>query len=113
MASLHRQQGKPNWFCAYTDANGKRHLKSTGTSNKKQAKVICDGIARGEKLSKQGALTNSRARRILEDALADLMAATGNPLHQNPVGAFLETWLADIRHEIQPKTFGSYKAITK
>jgi hypothetical protein len=40
--SFHKQQGKPNWLCAFTmwdpeTGTSKPVFRSTGTSNKKQA----------------------------------------------------------------------------
>ncbi|MDA7633695.1 tyrosine-type recombinase/integrase [bacterium] len=113
MASLHQQHGKPNWFCAYTDASGKRHFKSTGTSDKNEAKSLCDSLGKAEKLSKKGLLSNQRARKFLEDALSDLMEATGESLKQNPTDAFVEAWLTQMQRQIGESTFKSYKAIVK
>ena len=45
MASVHRQKGKPNWFCSYSiwnaDSNRwRRVFRSTKTNNKRQAREI-------------------------------------------------------------------------
>ena len=68
MASLHRQPGKPHWFAAFTTPDGKRHFKSTGTIDKKQAKKICDGWQKATELAAQKNLTADRARKLVEAA---------------------------------------------
>jgi hypothetical protein len=46
MPSIHKQPGKPNWFCAFSVLNpetrrNKRLFRSTKTTDKKQALEIC------------------------------------------------------------------------
>lgn len=113
MASLHRQHGKPNWFCAYTDADGTRRFKSTGTPDKEKAEVVCNTLAKSVKLSRKKQLTPQRARKLLTNALAEIMEATGESLQKNPTKDFLETWLEDAKGRITTSTYNSYKAITK
>jgi hypothetical protein len=40
MASIHREENKPNWFCHYYDPEGFRRKRSTGTENVKIARTI-------------------------------------------------------------------------
>ena len=59
MASIHKQSGKPNWFCAFTvyDQTGpKRVFRSTQTSNKKQAQQVCDTWQRAALKARSGNL---------------------------------------------------------
>ena len=37
---LYQQPGSPHWYASYTDANGKRCRRSTGTDSQAEAKVI-------------------------------------------------------------------------
>lgn len=46
MASIHKQEGKPFWFCAYSTwdterRQWRRHFKSTGTADRREASQIC------------------------------------------------------------------------
>ena len=61
MASLHKQPGRPHWFCAFTGPDGKRRFKSTGTGDKRQAKEICNTWARSSELGKAGITPESIA----------------------------------------------------
>ena len=40
MASIHKQPGKPNWFASFTGPDGRRHFRSTGTTEKSLAKRV-------------------------------------------------------------------------
>jgi hypothetical protein len=42
MASVHLQRGKPTWYGAFTDAYGARKFRSTGTTDKAKAQLICE-----------------------------------------------------------------------
>ena len=73
MASLHKQTDKPYWFCAFTTPDGKRHFKSTGTSNKQQAQKICYGWVKAAELASQKNLTPDRARKLIEATVTDVL----------------------------------------
>ncbi len=108
MASLHKQPGKPNWFCAYTTTDGKRHFKSTGTTDKKAADQICRTWA-GASLHGDG-LTADRAREIIARGVADcLLAATGEELPSESIGKWCDRWLVSKSIENQPATHSRYE----
>src|ERR1043165_2823616 len=65
MASLHKQPGKPHWFCAFMTPDGKRRFKSTGTDNKKHAQKICQGWVKATELAVQKNLSADRARNLI------------------------------------------------
>lgn len=73
MASLHKQLGKPHWFAAFSTPDGKRHFKSTGTEDKKQAKKIADGWTKAAQLAGQQNLTPDRARKLIEATVHDVL----------------------------------------
>jgi integrase len=92
MASLHKQSGKPNWFCAFTTPDGQRHFKSTGTSHRKQAAEICRAWA---KASLHGETLNAdKAREIIAAGVADVMAASGESLPSATIREWCKRWLA-------------------
>ena len=73
MASLHKQRGKPHWFCAFTTPDGKRHFRSTLCDNRNQAKKICAGWAKAAELATQKNLTPDRARKLIEATVSDVV----------------------------------------
>jgi len=73
MASLHKQPGKPHWFCAFTTPDGKRHFRSTLCDNRDQAKKICAGWAKAAELATQKSLTPDRARKLIEATISDVL----------------------------------------
>src|ERR1041385_5559513 len=100
MASLHRQPGKPNWFCAFTTPDGKRHFKSTGTTIKKQAAEICRAWA---KASLHGENLNAdKAREIIAAGVADVMAASGESLPSATIREWCKRWLEIKEVENEP-----------
>lgn len=113
MASIHRQPGKPFWFCAFTDPEGKRRFKSTGTADKKEAEKICAGWARTAELGRSKKLTPDRARYIITDTVDDLFRATNaESLPRATLRAWCETWLSRKKVETEPTTFIRYKRVT-
>jgi integrase len=92
MASLHKQPGKPNWFCAFTTPDGQRHFKSTGTAHRKQAAEICRAWA---KASLHGETLNAdKAREIIAAGVADVLAASGETLPSATIREWCKRWLA-------------------
>jgi integrase len=113
MSSIHRQHGKKNWFCAYTGADGKRHFKSTGTSDKRQAKKTCDVIQSAVDERRAGKLTAERARRVIENAVKEIVESSGERLPTYATGDFVRSWLRQKEGEIGESTFKSYDAMTR
>jgi integrase len=97
---------------AYTDGEGKRHFKSTGTPDKDEAQTFLDATAKAIGLRKKGHLTQQRARSIIETVVAEVMESQGDSLKRNPTNEFLSSWLSEMERQITPSTFNSYKAIT-
>ena len=62
-----QQKSQPLWICCYTDANGRRLKKSTKHTNKKKATEFCLALEHGEELARNGALSEARLRKLLED----------------------------------------------
>src|SRR6478672_6388822 len=99
MASIHRQPGKPNWFCAFTlhDPNTnekKRVFRSTKTSNKKQAEEICRAWEKASRLARNGKLSADAAREVIARGVADVFAAANiEALDSATIRSWCETWL--------------------
>jgi hypothetical protein len=72
VASIHRQNGKPFWFCAFTDQNGNRKFKSSKTTNRKQAQKIADAWQKAAQEARMERLTPERARQIIEQGVTEI-----------------------------------------
>lgn len=107
MASLHKQKGKPNWFCAFTTADGKRHFKSTGTDEKKAAWEICQSWA-GAALHGDG-LTADKARELITRGVETVMLATGQALEHASIRDWCKRWLATKEVEAEERTHERYE----
>lgn len=70
MSSVHRQDGKPNYFCAFYDPEGFRRFRTTGTAKQKLAERICSAIERAATLARQGKLSNEKALKLIRDECA-------------------------------------------
>jgi integrase len=107
MASLHKQPGKPNWFCAFTTPDGKRHFLSTGTPHRKQAAEICRTWAKaslhGEKLNAD------KAREIIASGVADVLAASGETLPSATMAEWCKRWLDIKEVETEPTSHTRYQ----
>jgi integrase len=111
MASLHKQPGKPNWFCAFNKRDGEGNLRrcfrSTGTPDKKQATQICRAWANaslyGEKLNAD------KAREIIAAGVADVLAASGDSLPSATIRDWSKRWLEFKAVEAEPRTHERYE----
>jgi integrase len=93
MASLHRDpRGKsPFWYCAFTDADGSRHFKSTKEVLRKKAQVVCDGWQRAAELARRGLLTQVQALKVVSEIYE---RANQEPLNSADTTTFLREWIA-------------------
>ena len=89
MASIHREENKPNWFCHYYDPEGFRRKRSTGTENAKIARTICVNVERAAALTRQGKLSNEKALKLLRET-CDAIAETHGKLAANRAEAVLK-----------------------
>ncbi len=67
MPSIHRQPGRPHWFCAFSIWNpetltSKRVFRSTKTRDKKQAFEICRAWHKAALKARNGKLSVDAAR---------------------------------------------------
>ena len=113
MSSLHRQIGRPYWFCSYRGADGKQHFKSTGTTNKAEAKIVCTALGKGERMARKRRLTPDAARRIIETALAELLDESGQALPLSTTRAFFVSWLKQKETDGAESSYARYKGIVE
>jgi hypothetical protein len=70
MPSVHRQPGRPFWFCAFSIFNpetrtSRRVFRSTKTSDKKQALEICRAWHKATLKARNGKLSVDAAREVI------------------------------------------------
>jgi integrase len=133
VASIHRQDGKPNWFCAFYDPEGFRRFRSTGTDNPKIARTLCVNIDRAASLARDGKLSNERALKliretcsaiaethgklagdraqvVLTDSVEEFVKIAGGELTTYTVRSWLESWLAG-RTDASKATLVAYRGV--
>ena len=114
MASIHRQAGRPFWFCAFTEPDGKRVFRSTKTGVKKQALEICRAWDRAAKLGRAGKLTPEMARGVIAAGVADVFAAANREaLPGATVRDWCKTWLDKKFIETENSTHDRYARIVE
>jgi integrase len=79
MASLIKDANgrSPFWYCAFTDATGRRLKKSTELTSKSKALQICMQWQRAADLARQCALTEERAREVISEIVASVHGGEG------------------------------------
>gem|GEM_PF-2992840 len=86
-ASIHRSQGRANWYCAFTDAAGKRRFRSTGVTDRSEAKLICNNMELAVREARRGSLSQKRARALIEGTIEIITGSSGEltkkHLHKN------------------------------
>lgn len=129
MASIHKRTGSKFWSASYTDAGGKRRLRSTGETRKKAASEIASGweaearkargfaesegqhrmaelVAEARRLASVGKLSVSVARQLMAEVL-DI--GTDGESQERSVAAWLAEWVAEKRDHVEPKTHRQYQ----
>src|SRR5215471_7324856 len=79
MASLVKDaRGRsPFWYCAFTDAKGRRLKKSTGETSKSKAQIICTQWQRAADMARNRTFTEERAREVLSEILGSVNGGEG------------------------------------
>jgi integrase len=117
MPSIHRQPGRPYWFCAFSIWNpetltSRRVFRSTKTRDKKQALEICRAWHKAALKARNGVLNEDSARAIIAQGVSDvLMAANAEALPSASVKSWCETWLQAKAIETGEATRDRYKPI--
>lgn len=117
MPSIHRQSGRPFWFCAFTlfdpeTHTSKRVFRSTKTSDKKQALEICRSWHKAALLARNGKLSADAARDVITRGVSDVYAAANlESLESATVRKWCEKWLETKSIEAEESTHARYKRI--
>jgi integrase len=117
MPSIHRQPGRPYWFCAYSifdpQANcNKRVFRSTKTSDRKQAVEICRAWHKASLKARNGKLSVDAAREVIAQGVADVFThANAESLESASIRSWCEKWLQTKAIEAEESTHERYKRI--
>src|SRR5256885_4543683 len=117
MPSIHRQPGRPFWFCAFSIFNpetrtSRRVFRSTKTSDKKQALEICRAWHKAALKARNGKLSVDAAREVIAQGVSDVFtAANVESLPSASIKSWCETWLAAKAIEAEETTHARYKRV--
>src|SRR5947208_10360877 len=119
MPSIHRQPGRPNWFCAFSIFNpetgaSKRVFRSTKTRDRKQALEICRAWHRAALHARNGKLTVDAAREVIARGVSDVFThANVESLPSASIKSWCETWLEAKAIEAEQSTRDRYRRIVE
>jgi len=117
MPSIHRQPGRPYWFCAFSifdpqTLKSKRVFRSTKTKDKKQALEICRAWHKAALKARNGLLNEDSARAIIAQGVSDvLLAASTESLPSASIKSWCESWLRAKAVETEESTQARYKRV--
>lgn len=109
MPSLHKDpRGKsPYWYCAFSTPDGARHFRSSKTTDKRQARQICDTWAKAAALGAK--LSPDKARQVIAQGVADILMASGQTLPSATIRDWCNRWLKTKQLEAEPRTWERYE----
>jgi integrase len=117
MPSIHRQPGRPYWFCAFSIWNpetrtGRRVFRSTKTSDRKQALEICRAWHKAALKARNGKLSVDAAREVIAQGVSDVFtAANVELLPSASIKSWCETWTEAKAIETEETTHLRYKRV--
>src|SRR5262249_1385077 len=119
MASVHRQPGRPYWFCAFSIFNpetltSRRVFRSTKTRDRKQALEICRAWHKAALKARNGKLSVDAAREVIAQGVADVFTAANlESLESATIKSWCEKWLETKSIESEESTHERYKRIVE
>jgi integrase len=117
MPSIHRQPGRPYWFCAFSIWNpetltSRRVFRSTKTRNKKQALEICRAWHKAALKARNGKLSVDAAREVIAQGVSDVFTAANiESLPSASIKSWCETWAEAKAIETEESTHARYKRV--
>ena len=126
MATLYRDKGKPEWYARFTDADGKRVSRLTGTTSKVEARKIANDLESKERDQKAGAphlprrlaaIVNDAARDAMkgeltlaraEDLIQQLHRLANPSFHVVTLDGHLAAWVRTQERDVSKKTARIY-----
>jgi integrase len=117
MPSIHRQPGRPYWFCAFSIWNpetltSRRVFRSTKTRDKKQALEICRAWHKAALKARTGKLSVDAAREVIAQGVSDVFTAANiESLPSASIKSWCETWTEAKEIETEESTHARYKRV--
>jgi integrase len=117
MPSIHRQPGRPYWFCAFSLWNPETHksrrvFRSTKTSDRKQAFEICRAWHKAALKARNGKLSVDAAREVIAQGVSDVFtAANVETLPSASIKSWMETWTEAKAIETEETTHARYSRV--
>lgn len=110
MASIHKRPRSPYYHAAYVLPDGRRTLRSTGTSDRDKAMGIAREFEKASRVGRQGLLTDQKAR----EAIAAIYSIANQDLMPtSTVEQYLERWLKVKDIENRDSTVAEYRKTTE
>src|SRR6266566_3551488 len=117
MPSIHRQPGRPYWYCAFSIWNPETHtsrrvFRSTKTSDRKQALEICRAWHKAALKARNGKLSVDAARDVIAQGVSDVFTeANIESLPSASIKTWCETWIGAKAIETEESTHARYKRV--
>jgi integrase len=117
MPSIHKQPGRPYWFCAFSIWNpetltSRRVFRSTKTSDRKQALEICRAWHKAALKARNGKLSVDAAREVIAQGVSDVFtAANVESLPSASIKSWCKTWTEAKAIETEESTHARYKRV--
>lgn len=106
MASIVKRAKSKYWTACFTSRDGRQLKRSTKTTVKSQAMEIAIELERVEKQAKQGTLTTTQLKRVLNDVSERV---TGDTLIAPTTEAYLNDWVKEVGARATAATVERYK----
>src|SRR5262245_47874326 len=119
MASIHRQPGRPYWFCAFSlfdpqTLKQRRVFRSTKTTDKRQALEICRAWSKAAQKARSGKLSVDAAREVIAQGVADVFTAANiESLPCASISSWCQTWTEAKEIETSHSTHTRYAHIVE
>ena len=110
MASIVRRTKSKYWTACFTDRDGRQLKRSTKTTDRNAATQIAAELERVERQARQGSLTTTQLRKVLNDVSEKV---TGDSLNVPSVEDYFRDWLTGIEARNTPATLERYRSAVK
>jgi integrase len=117
MPSIHRQPGRPFWFCAFSifdpqTNRSRRVFRSTKTNDRKQALEICRTWHKAALKARNGKLSVDAAREVIAQGVSDVFTAANiESLPSAFIKSWCETWTEAKAIQTEESTHARYKRV--